>query len=66
VALRTDLPALFAVTAETADGTVMAIEHASLPVAAVQFHPESLMTEATGRRIAEAALDRRTREAVPS
>ena len=32
------------VTAETEDGVVMAIEHTSLPLAAVQFHPESIMT----------------------
>ena len=31
-------------TAETEDGVVMAIEHATLPLAAVQFHPESIMT----------------------
>jgi anthranilate synthase len=32
------------VTAETSDGLVMAVEHESLPVAAVQFHPESIMS----------------------
>ena len=30
----------FDVTAETDDGVVMAFEHRSEPVAAVQFHPE--------------------------
>ncbi|WP_011581533.1 MULTISPECIES: anthranilate synthase [Chelativorans] len=38
------LPKPFVVTAETEDGVVMAIEHESEPVAAVQFHPESIMT----------------------
>lgn len=38
------LPKPFRVTAETDDGVVMAIEHESEPVAAVQFHPESIMT----------------------
>jgi anthranilate synthase len=39
-----DLPAELEVTARTDDGVIMAIEHRSLPVAAVQFHPESIMT----------------------
>ena len=32
------------VTATSDDGIVMAIEHESLPISAVQFHPESIMT----------------------
>ena len=32
------------VTATTDDGVIMAIEHVSLPIAAVQFHPESIIT----------------------
>jgi len=43
-ALRSAVPPDFKVTAETADGTVMAIEHTALPIVAVQFHPESIMT----------------------
>ena len=43
-ARRSDLPAMLSVTAETEDGVIMAIEHADLPIAAVQFHPESIMT----------------------
>ena len=43
-AIRERLPAVLAVTAESEDGVVMAIEHATLPLAAVQFHPESIMT----------------------
>ncbi|MEL7428970.1 MAG: anthranilate synthase [Pseudomonadota bacterium] len=38
------LPNEFTVTALTDDGIVMGIEHQSEPVAAVQFHPESIMS----------------------
>jgi anthranilate synthase len=38
------LPKEFRVTAETDDRVIMAFEHESLPIAAVQFHPESIMT----------------------
>lgn len=34
----------FMITAESEDGTIMGIEHTKLPIAAVQFHPESIMT----------------------
>jgi anthranilate synthase len=43
-ALRSALPPELNVTAETGDGVVMAVEHQHLPIAAVQFHPESVMT----------------------
>ena len=42
------MPAELAVTARTDDGVVMAVEHRELPIAAVQFHPESIMTAAGG------------------
>ncbi|MGH7111152.1 MAG: glutamine amidotransferase-related protein, partial [Stellaceae bacterium] len=38
------VPEALAVTAETEDHVVMAVEHKTLPIAAVQFHPESVMT----------------------
>ncbi len=41
---RQKLPNAFTVTAVTDDGIVMGIEHQSEPVAAVQFHPESIMS----------------------
>jgi anthranilate synthase len=38
------LPRDFTITAESDDGTIMGIEHTKEPIAAVQFHPESIMT----------------------
>lgn len=43
-ALDADVPADLVVTARSDDGVVMAVEHRSLPVAAVQFHPESILS----------------------
>ncbi len=43
-AMREKLPAALMITAESDDGIVMAIEHRELPLAAVQFHPESILT----------------------
>ena len=43
-AVREQLPAELQITAESEDGVIMAIEHSTLPLAAVQFHPESILT----------------------
>ena len=43
-AVRDTLPACLRVTAETADGEIMAVEHTEYPIYGVQFHPESVMT----------------------
>src|SRR4029077_20079847 len=52
------VPGDLLVTADTADGVVMGIEHRSLPIAAVQFHPESIMTlqDRVGHRLLENLL----------
>ncbi len=42
--IRDRIPPDLQVTAESEDGVVMAIEHRTLPVGAVQFHPESILT----------------------
>src|SRR5579871_1176152 len=52
------MPEVLNVTASTEDGVAMAIEHKSLPVGGVQFHPESLMSLGgeVGLRIVENAF----------
>jgi anthranilate synthase component 2 len=42
---RTTLPDNLAVTAQTADRLIMALEHKTRPVHGVQFHPESIASE---------------------
>lgn len=39
------VPDQLTVTASTHDGIIMAVQHASLPVYGVQFHPESVLTQ---------------------
>lgn len=43
-----DVPDELRVTAETDDGVAMVVEHRERPLAAVQFHPESIMTTRGG------------------
>lgn len=42
------VPDALNVTAVSDDGIVMAVEHQELPIAAVQFHPESILTLENG------------------
>jgi anthranilate synthase len=52
------MPKEVTVTATTDDGVVMALEHTTLPIGGVQFHPESLMSLGgeIGLRIVENAF----------
>ncbi|WP_026731834.1 anthranilate synthase [Fischerella sp. PCC 9605] len=47
-ALPESLPKELKVTALSDDGVIMGIEHQTLPIIGVQFHPESIMTLAEG------------------
>ena len=42
---RASLPADLEITAETADGIIMGVQHRKHPVHGVQFHPESIASE---------------------
>jgi anthranilate synthase len=43
-AVRDRLPSCLEVTAESEDGIIMGVRHRELPMEAVQFHPESILT----------------------
>ena len=54
---RASLPAELEVTAWTDDGEIMGLQHRSLAVEGVQFHPESILTE-HGHRMLKNFLQR--------
>jgi anthranilate synthase component 2 len=53
---RESLPIELAITATLEDGTIMGLEHHTLPIHGVQFHPESIASE-HGRQLLATFLD---------
>lgn len=57
---RTSLPKDLHITAETAEGEIMGIRHATLPIEGIQFHPEAILTEA-GHQLLDNAIQQAKR-----
>lgn len=53
---RATLPACLKITADTAEGEIMGLQHIEWPVHGVQFHPESILTQ-DGKRILQNFLE---------
>jgi anthranilate synthase len=56
---RNSIPPFLEVTAESEDGIIMGVRHRELPLEAVQFHPESLLTleKQNGLRLIENMIE---------
>ncbi len=56
---RETFPACLEITAESEDGIVMGLRHRTLPIEAVQFHPESILTleRESGLRLIENMIE---------
>jgi anthranilate synthase len=57
---RSTFPACLEITAESDDGVIMGVRHRDLPIEAVQFHPESLLSleRNCGLRLIENMIER--------
>jgi anthranilate synthase len=63
---RDTFPSCLEVTAETEDGVIMGVRHRELPIEAVQFHPESILSleRDCGLRLMENMIENYARSAV--
>lgn len=61
------LPACLEVTAHSEDGVIMAVRHRELPIEAVQFHPESLLSSEgdAGRKLMSNVVHQLARHTAP-
>jgi para-aminobenzoate synthetase component 2 len=50
--VRDTVPEVLEITAETANGIVMGLQHRTMPLHGVQFHPEAVLTEGGHRLLA--------------
>jgi anthranilate synthase len=59
-AIRDKFPSCLEITAETEDGVIMGVRHRDLPMEAVQFHPESILSleNNCGLRLMENVIQR--------
>lgn len=66
-AIKDKLPSELEVTAESEDGVIMGVKHRSLPIEAVQFHPESMLSleDSSGLRLMQNAIRRLAAVRVP-
>jgi anthranilate synthase component 2 len=53
---RKTIPKELTITAQTFDGEIMAMQHNTLPIYGLQFHPESILTP-VGKQILRNFLD---------
>jgi anthranilate synthase len=66
-ARRETFPACLEVTAETIEGgVIMGVRHKELPIEAVQFHPESILTMAPGSNCGLQLIQNAVRLAKPA
>lgn len=56
-----NLPDCLEITAQSADGEIMALRHKTLPISGVQFHPESILSE-KGRELLQNFLNLYSKE----